>query len=92
MDQFQERLRNECLEANWQRTYKAGADPISARLCTDDLAKPRSKTCSEPHSRSWRRQHCHGLAAVKVKRAQKAPRSRVRRFVRFESCLGCFKY
>lgn len=40
MDHFQERLRAEGLEANWQPTYNAGANPVSVRLRTGDLTKP----------------------------------------------------
>jgi hypothetical protein len=40
MDEFQERLRKEGLEAGWQQTYNAGANPIPIRLRKADLAKP----------------------------------------------------
>jgi hypothetical protein len=40
MDDFQERLRQEGLETNWQPTYNAGANPIPIRLRCTDLAKP----------------------------------------------------
>src|SRR5690242_3177123 len=32
MDVFQERLREDGLETNWQPTYNAGANPVSIRL------------------------------------------------------------
>jgi hypothetical protein len=40
MDNFQERLRKEGLETNWQPTYNAGANPIPIRLRQADLTKP----------------------------------------------------
>jgi hypothetical protein len=40
MDLFQERLRADGLEANWQPTYNAGANPVSIRLRQTDLDKP----------------------------------------------------
>jgi hypothetical protein len=40
MDEFQERLRKEGLETNWQPTYNAGANPVPVRLRKADLAKP----------------------------------------------------
>ena len=40
MDVFQERLREDGLETNWQPTYNAGANPVSIRLRQTDLDKP----------------------------------------------------
>jgi hypothetical protein len=40
MDVFQERLREDGLETNWQPTYNAGANPVSIRLRRADLDKP----------------------------------------------------
>jgi hypothetical protein len=40
MDVFQERLREDGLETNWQPTYNAGANPVSIRLRQADLDKP----------------------------------------------------
>jgi hypothetical protein len=40
MDEFQERLRKEGLEASWQSTYNAGANPVPIRLRQADLGKP----------------------------------------------------
>jgi hypothetical protein len=37
---FQERLREDGLETNWQPTYNAGANPVSIRLRQTDLDKP----------------------------------------------------
>jgi hypothetical protein len=39
MDVFQERLRDDGLEANWQATYNAGANPVAVRLRQADLDK-----------------------------------------------------
>lgn len=39
MDVFQERLREDGLETNWQPTYNAGANPVSIRLRQTDLDK-----------------------------------------------------
>jgi hypothetical protein len=38
-DYFEERLRSVELEATWQRTYNAGANPVSIRLRRSDLDK-----------------------------------------------------
>jgi hypothetical protein len=38
-DFFEERLRSAGLEPSWQRTYNAGANPVSVRLRRADLAK-----------------------------------------------------
>lgn len=40
MDEFQERLRQVGLEASWQPTYNAGANPVPIRLQKADLDKP----------------------------------------------------
>jgi len=40
MDVFQERLREDGLETNWQPTYNAGTNPVSIRLRQADLDKP----------------------------------------------------
>jgi hypothetical protein len=39
MDVFQERLREDGLETNWQPTYNAGANSVSIRLRQTDLGK-----------------------------------------------------
>jgi hypothetical protein len=38
-EHFRERLQHEGLEPSWQRTYNAGANPISVRLTRSDLDK-----------------------------------------------------
>lgn len=38
---LRERLRTAGLEASWNRTYNAGANPISVRLTNSDLEKPQ---------------------------------------------------
>jgi hypothetical protein len=39
-EHFRERLQTEGLEPAWQRTYNAGANPVSIRLKRSDLQKP----------------------------------------------------
>ena len=40
MESFQERLREEGLEATWQSTYNAGSNPVTIRLRRKDLDRP----------------------------------------------------
>jgi len=68
MDVFQERLRQDGLETNWQPTYNAGANPVSIRLRQTDLAKPSVQDLLRatfeilgPSATSWSELHADQL-------------------------------